>query len=538
AEGEHSHYNGWKIDLHDGGSGAEGALITDDFHAGTLFNEFVKYGKSLGLGMNFEGEGTSNVHFDVAVDGTQWIGDDAGTNNGGFNGGKIKRTKNPKNISAMPTETSDDGDSVIDGLIKNLLTEKPDETPTFDATQNGKLEKEIYNIFVDDKKNNSEGEDAATFMNFLQDHNMLKDDGTFKNNAKNRELLRQEFREEIQEFGENKVAESYNKFMSSQKSADEKIRSAFEEIVHREEEEGNPDAVKHREILQNGQIGAMTDFLKNAGINLDESQPQIQTAAEEIINPDEAWKKFNPERIQQLAQYLKAQLANAGALDEDLSNGLDNLDENAIDDALKMHRQIVRERPVQEILNGDVETLSDDAKKFRENYLNLQENIKQLESERPYYEEQMQTAQANSDIYSYNGAQMQLADIDKKLSTARANFEKLTPPKNINRVSESDQLQTEIQRHNFTLNGLFRQLEDLKDAKDEKSVSRSNKLKRQARLIRDKLWAAEERYDELNDVGKTWREGKISSAEDFLNLINEGIAQTQRQSDRLKRKSR
>ncbi|MBQ7629496.1 MAG: hypothetical protein IJS81_04700, partial [Selenomonadaceae bacterium] len=46
------------------------------------------------------------------------------------------------------------------------------------------------------------------------------------------------------------------------------------------------------------------------------------------------------------------------------------------------------------------------------------------------------------------------------------------------------------------------------------------------------------RYDELNDVGKTWREGKISSAEDFLNLINEGIAQTQRQSDRLKRKSR
>ena len=35
-------------------SHAEGALITDDFHAGTLFNEFVKYGKSLGLGMNFE----------------------------------------------------------------------------------------------------------------------------------------------------------------------------------------------------------------------------------------------------------------------------------------------------------------------------------------------------------------------------------------------------------------------------------------------------------------------------------------------------
>ena len=77
--GEHSHYNGWKFDVNDYGSGMEGALTTESGKKGWLADEFIKYGQSLGLGMNWEGN-----HIDVAVDGTQWEGKDAGKNFGGF----------------------------------------------------------------------------------------------------------------------------------------------------------------------------------------------------------------------------------------------------------------------------------------------------------------------------------------------------------------------------------------------------------------------------------------------------------------------
>lgn len=47
----------------------EGALTTENGKKGWLTDEFIKYGQSLGLGMNWEGD-----HIDVAVDGTQWDG--------------------------------------------------------------------------------------------------------------------------------------------------------------------------------------------------------------------------------------------------------------------------------------------------------------------------------------------------------------------------------------------------------------------------------------------------------------------------------
>lgn len=82
AEGEFSHYNGWKFDIIDQLDG-DGALITADYGRGPFLDQFIQYGRSLGLGMNFEGTGTNNVHLDVAVDGTQWDGN--GDHAGGFN---------------------------------------------------------------------------------------------------------------------------------------------------------------------------------------------------------------------------------------------------------------------------------------------------------------------------------------------------------------------------------------------------------------------------------------------------------------------
>lgn len=95
--GEHSHYNGWKVDVNDFGSGMEGALTTEDGKKGWLTDEFIKYGQSLGLGMNWE-----NDHIDVAIDGTQWDGSTETKNFGGF---KFSAAK------AEPNEDTEENDS-------------------------------------------------------------------------------------------------------------------------------------------------------------------------------------------------------------------------------------------------------------------------------------------------------------------------------------------------------------------------------------------------------------------------------------------
>lgn len=89
AAGEFSHANGWKFDIIDQLDG-DGALFTADYRAQPLLKEFIEYGRSLGLGMNLEAEGTSNVHLDVAVDSTQWDGN--GDHAGGFNPRGAKNT--------------------------------------------------------------------------------------------------------------------------------------------------------------------------------------------------------------------------------------------------------------------------------------------------------------------------------------------------------------------------------------------------------------------------------------------------------------
>ena len=80
-DGDRSHYAGWKFDVNDGGSGAEGTLLglEGENTKGTLTDEFIRYGQSLGLGMNWEGD-----HIDVSTLGDQWEGEYAGHNFGGF----------------------------------------------------------------------------------------------------------------------------------------------------------------------------------------------------------------------------------------------------------------------------------------------------------------------------------------------------------------------------------------------------------------------------------------------------------------------
>lgn len=98
--GERGHKAGQKFDCNDFGSGAEGTLLGEDGGKGTLTDEFIKYGQSLGLGMNWEGD-----HIDVSTLGDQWDGSTDTTNFGGFHGGK-NQSINDDTMSPGPN-TSD-----------------------------------------------------------------------------------------------------------------------------------------------------------------------------------------------------------------------------------------------------------------------------------------------------------------------------------------------------------------------------------------------------------------------------------------------
>ena len=100
AGGEHSHANGWKLDVNDWGGpdGLQGQFISKN--ADNLA-DFIAFGNAIGVGMNPECWGTDSEHIDVCVDGTQWHDPNAGKNFGGF--GKGTLVKNVKGLGRIRT---------------------------------------------------------------------------------------------------------------------------------------------------------------------------------------------------------------------------------------------------------------------------------------------------------------------------------------------------------------------------------------------------------------------------------------------------
>ena len=207
---------------------------------------------------------------------------------------------------------------------------------------------------------------------------------------------------------------------------------------------------------------------------------------------------------------------------------------------MKLFRDWQKRKPVNQILESAPENLSDDAKKFRENYRQLQENIRSLEAQRSELQNSMQAAENSSDVYSYNNAKNSAAEIDRQLETARTDLEKMMPPTSFKNISESEKLAAEITRRTHELNGLRAQIEDLGKPADKKSMRKLDSLKSQTASTDKKLLDAQERHDELNDVGKIWREGELdtSSTQEILSLLQAGMAQTQRKIDSVSRKTR
>jgi len=121
ADGAHSHANGWKFDINDSpdGSSAYGYILDQNSNTkGSLADEMIKYGRSLGLGMNWEGD-----HIDVAVDGTQWDGN--GGNVGGFNPSKAQ-VQSPKTKSRTISGADDPNFSEIQNKMWRMAQRAAD----------------------------------------------------------------------------------------------------------------------------------------------------------------------------------------------------------------------------------------------------------------------------------------------------------------------------------------------------------------------------------------------------------------------------
>jgi hypothetical protein len=111
--GTYSHANGWKIDVSDY-SGA-GLLVNSTSEPGPLVDEFLRYGASLGLGMNWEGYldgAANNEHIDVAFNGNAWSHYSYGGN--GWEGGASGVNNGTGNASTAKGGTSMSGSASSD----------------------------------------------------------------------------------------------------------------------------------------------------------------------------------------------------------------------------------------------------------------------------------------------------------------------------------------------------------------------------------------------------------------------------------------
>lgn len=184
ASGEHSHAKGWKVDVNDYGFGEDGALTTPDGEKGYLADEFIAYGRSLGLGMNWEG-GATNAHIDVALDGTQWDGN--GDNAGGFN----------PNVSTQGRADELYHQRITEGVQReqteneNRTNPQQEQTkPLFDINAEDTTTKKLLEQFITQKTNTAiNNNEDQTLRFFFTDNDMLNSNNEFVDTPANRKAI-------------------------------------------------------------------------------------------------------------------------------------------------------------------------------------------------------------------------------------------------------------------------------------------------------------------------------------------------------------
>ena len=201
ADGEHSHYNGWKVDIADAGANgvpidADGVLFTKDFMPTEYCQELIAYGRKLGLGMNLEAIGTSNVHLDVALDGTQWQGSlgDAG----GFN---------PRNADDRPT-IQQRADELVDQRFRERVSPQrqeqaqppePIKARQIDFKATDDETKSVFDGFAKEQANKAIADgDGETALFFLD---MFNGD-EFQNTPENRAAIAERYGDELTQFAQ------------------------------------------------------------------------------------------------------------------------------------------------------------------------------------------------------------------------------------------------------------------------------------------------------------------------------------------------
>lgn len=185
AGGEYSHANGWKIDMHDGGLGLEGKLFTDDYQKGELADEFMEYWQARGVGVNLEGVGTQNVHFDISTAGYQWKDNDGNTLAEPF----YRSGYSPESVAK-----AQDSAPKQNGKPQPARQEQEEEQPIpplFDLNAEDDETKKLFAKFAEERRKQSEqstGADAAADELFFSD--MFTAKGKFKNTKENRDKIR------------------------------------------------------------------------------------------------------------------------------------------------------------------------------------------------------------------------------------------------------------------------------------------------------------------------------------------------------------
>ena len=210
ADGTYSHKKGYKIDVIDEYvAGEDSPLITADFHKGKLADEFIAYGRSLGLGMNFEGAGKQKVHFDISLAGEQWDGN--GENAGGFSLDRIRAAAKSGRGWSYSSPGQGESETSSTGTESEETPQTPEVEPVdipeapkplFDLNAEDDKTKDIIGRFAEQRRDAAEGTEELDFFEGMFDRG-----GNFRNTKANRDVIRQEFANDLADFGNNWLAQ-------------------------------------------------------------------------------------------------------------------------------------------------------------------------------------------------------------------------------------------------------------------------------------------------------------------------------------------
>ena len=333
ADGERSHGSGWKADVNDWGSGgAEGAITTDNGGKGYLADEFMKFGQSIGLGMNWEGD-----HIDVSASGHQWADEngnvlDEPINYGGLNTEALgKESVRPK--SALPEETAaveeepnaeqSERDTQFDKYIKKLIDDKGLE-PTFEIGDYNPLTNQIVADFLNEKKTELTGEEELEYAKFLSGK-LNEETGRFSNTKANREAVQERFGSELQEYGQqrlNEMVAAYSegkKKPESSQSSKKEVSKYLPQLGERLSSEMSRRSIsmapQELDALKSGDISAidaaLTKLKAARGVNWMEIYLNPGKFASEAMNVAGTFKGLNRDMANRFAFMSNGMLQDA-----------------------------------------------------------------------------------------------------------------------------------------------------------------------------------------------------------------------------------